>query len=506
MDIMIKRKPMLNRYKKISNELKNSLLNAGKVEWIDTSKIEFKSKNYNIIDLFCGSGGLSLGFELAGFNTLFGIDIDGGTSKTYRNNFPNSIQIEGRIENLEAEETRILINSIPLHVLCAGFPCPGFSMAGKKNDYDERNFLYKEIVRITKELRPLFIVLENVPRLVSLKEFLFNIYKDFTEIGYNMSVLIHESAKYEVPQLRPRTIFIGNRLGLKNPHPKPLLTNKNYISIETAIDDLKDRPRDPKINHEWTKHSNKMIERISHVPPGGSLYETYLDAWKRQYKGVPSMTIKENHGGNHIHHELNRVLSAREMARLQSFPDSFIFQGTMKRTLFQIGNSVPPYLAKHIALAIRTSLNKLDLIKPEIQFVPRSQVVINYEVKRSFELLLRNRGDEILTIYDVYIDDFKKKLIYYPIYNLDYNELVNTRDFIKNNLSYKLFGVELTFKEIVNRKPRNNRRKGCFRKIEWFTPNFMRIPKPYEIMEIKKHLELDSKWLSGGPRPNYLIN
>jgi len=102
-----------------------------------------------------------------------------------------------------------------------------------------------------------------------------------------------------------------------------------------------------------------MEGRIAQVPPGGSLYKSYYDAWKRQYRGVPCMTIKENHGGTHVHYELNRVLSAREMARLQTFPDSFIFWGTMKRAYFQIGNAVPPVLGRHIALALRPSLDRL---------------------------------------------------------------------------------------------------------------------------------------------------
>ena len=113
------------------------------------------------------------------------------------------------------------------------------------------------------------------------------------------------------------------------------------------------------INHEWTAHSKKFENRISRVPPGGSLYKTFRDAFKRQHKGVPSMAVKENHGGTHIHYEKNRVLSARELARLQTFPDSFIFEGTMKRAYWQIGNAVPCLLAKHIALAIKSQIKKV---------------------------------------------------------------------------------------------------------------------------------------------------
>jgi DNA (cytosine-5)-methyltransferase 1 len=101
------------------------------------------------------------------------------------------------------------------------------------------------------------------------------------------------------------------------------------------------------------------MERIAKVPPGGSLYETFFDAFKRQYPGLPSMTIKENHGGTHIHPHLNRVISAREMARLQTFPDDFIFEGTMKKAMWQIGNAVPPRLAQVIGFALIPYLNEI---------------------------------------------------------------------------------------------------------------------------------------------------
>jgi DNA (cytosine-5)-methyltransferase 1 len=152
-------------------------------------------------------------------------------------------------------------------------------------------------------------------------------------------------------------VFIGNRIGADNPYPKSLRTKETYTPIEDALEDLKDLPPDPSINHEWTRHSKKMEERISKIPPGGSLYETFSDAYKRQYRGVPSMTAKENHGGTHVHYEKNRVLSARELARLQCFPDDFIFSGTMKRAYWQIGNAVPVIMAQNIALAIKPELD-----------------------------------------------------------------------------------------------------------------------------------------------------
>ena len=351
--------PNVRRYRKVAKELEQSLLNAGKVEWTDTSKISPSGYAYNTADLFSGCGGITCGFRQANFRPVFGVEIDGGASASFAYNFPEAICWNMKIEDLAAEEIKSTIENRQIHVLCAGFPCPGFSIAGLKNPNDPRNYLYKEVVRMTKILQPWYIVMENVPRLVTLGNYLLSIYNAFSELGYSLSAMILESASYGVPQIRPRTIFVGNRFGLRNPYPKPILREEEYVPIEKAIDDLKNLPRNPKVNHEWTMHADAMARRISEVPPGGSLYKTFYDAWKRQYRGVPAMTVKENHGGNHIHYELDRVLSAREMARLQSFPDTFIFFGTMKRVLFQVGNAVPPLLARNIALALRPSLDKL---------------------------------------------------------------------------------------------------------------------------------------------------
>lgn len=356
---MRQRTPNLRRHSKIAEELKHSLINAGRVEWIDTQSVDSSNRTYNVADLFCGCGGITLGFREANFQSVFGVDIDPGACTTFRDNFPEAAFWESRIENLDSDSVKQVIGIRRIHVLCAGFPCPGFSIAGLKDPNDPRNFLYKQVIRLVQELQPWFVMMENVPRLVTLGSYLLAICNAFDDIGYTLSAQILESAQYGVPQIRPRTILIGNRFGLKNPYPKPIFSESEYVSIEAAIDDLKHLPRNPRTNHEWTRHSETMIKRISQVLPGGSLYSSYYDAWKRQYRGVPSMTVKENHGGNHIHYEANRVLSAREMARLQSFPDWFLFSGTMKRALFQIGNAVPPLLAKHVALGLRPSLDKI---------------------------------------------------------------------------------------------------------------------------------------------------
>lgn len=356
------KRPQISRYMKVQQDLEQSLLN-GRRHYVDTRTVK-PTGQVDCVDLFSGCGGLSLGFHQAGFQSLLAVEIDPDAVATYRHNFPGCKVWDKKVELLPNAEVRKTVGAKTLPLLLAGFPCQGFSIAGKRDPNDPRNQLFYEVVRIAKELQPWFVVMENVPGVVTMdKGKVFQeIGKEFSAIGYkNLTCLILESASFGVPQFRPRAIFIANRLGISNPYPQPLLAPKDYISIEQAIGDLKGKPRDENFNHDWTYHSPAMEKRLAEIEPGGSLYESFVDAWKRQYRGVPSMTIKENHGGVHVHYELNRTLSAREMARLQSFPDSFHFCGRMKRVMFQIGNAVPPLLAKNVALALRPTLEKLLL-------------------------------------------------------------------------------------------------------------------------------------------------
>jgi DNA (cytosine-5)-methyltransferase 1 len=340
--------------------LDQSMFNSNWYE-VDTSAVE-REAELTFADLFSGAGGLSVGFRAAGFRKLFSVEINPYASATIRRNFPESIHFERPIEEVTAEDLQTALAGRPLDVLVGGPPCQGFSVAGNRRIDDPRNKLFLEFCRVVEVCRPKFFVVENVPGILTLqkgavKEAILN---RFEELGYHdVAVRVLEAAEHGAPQLRTRAIFIGNRVGAKNPYPRPTHNKSNYVSINQAIDDLKDMPRCAETNHEWTNHSKKYEERIAQVPPGGSLYDTFRDAFKRQYSGVPSMAAKENHGGTHIHHEKNRVLSARELARLQTFPDDFFFEGGMKKAYWQIGNAVPCLLAEKIALALR------DQVKPD---------------------------------------------------------------------------------------------------------------------------------------------
>ena len=174
-----------------------------------------------------------------------------------------------------------------------------------------------------------------------------------------MNVTTLCAADYTVPQKRERVIFIGNRLGKRNFHPQPMLAPSQYRTTGEAIEDLMNHPEDIAFNHVPTRHKPEMQERMLACLEGHSLYKGYSDAWKKCPWNEASCTIKENHGGVNIHPKLPRVLTAREMARLQSFPDDFIFEGPKNKQLVQIGNAVPPLLGKAIGLAIRKSAGDL---------------------------------------------------------------------------------------------------------------------------------------------------
>jgi DNA (cytosine-5)-methyltransferase 1 len=352
------RKPQRSRYVKLQQQLLEDMFN-GQWHFVDSETVDCSSEQFNTVDLFSGCGGMSLGFEQAGFQSKLAVEIDTDAAATYRTNFPCCSVWNDDVSLLSNDHALELLGGQQIHVLLGGFPCQGFSVAGKRDPNDPRNQLFWETIRFADLLEPEFVVLENVPGVLTMQqgEVANMIREEFHKIGYpRMTILILEAADYGVPQYRPRAIFVANRSGLSNPYPKALLAARDHVSIDSAIGALKALDRDPAINHEWTRHSSNMIKRLSGVEPGGSLYDSYADAWKRQYSGVPSMTVKENHGGSHIHYELDRTLSAREMALLQSFPDSFFFEGRMKRVMFQVGNAVPPLLAHHVARAIRSEL------------------------------------------------------------------------------------------------------------------------------------------------------
>ena len=328
-------------------------------DWDGTTPNEFTSA-----DLFCGAGGMAKGFEMAGFNQVCGLDWFKEAGMTYRANFSHPL-IEGDITQKYIKDKFIntvkeKLNGKNLTVLSGGFPCQGFSMSGNRIVEDKRNSLYKDMLEIIEELQPEFIVAENVKGLRSMLKGKVEdkIKADIRNLGYVVNVTVLNSADYYVPQKRERVIFIANKIGKKNYHPAPLLESDSYVTTKEAIEDLIELKDDSKFNHVRTNHNDDMKERLANVPEGKSLYDKYSDSWKKCPWNEASCTIKENHGGVNIHPIEPRVITVREMARLQSFPDNFIFKGTKSKQMVQIGNAVPPLMAKAIALSIKKAIKK----------------------------------------------------------------------------------------------------------------------------------------------------
>lgn len=357
-----------------TEEQDNSSKKADTVNWIDISKDwnidgwnNSKDRNkYNFIDLFSGAGGLSCGMVMAGFNPIASVEIMPQAVETYKYNFIEKHGFDEKVETRDIRNQEVkekLYESVKdkkIDVIVGGFPCQGFSMAGYRVVDDPRNSLYKEMKDIVEKLQPEIVVMENVEGLRSMLNGKVEemIIEDYKKIGYEINLTVLNSANYGVPQFRKRVIFIGNRVGKTNYHPMPLYNESNYVTLGQAIEPYMNIPENPDINHVFSKHTEEMKARLAAIPEGKSLYKNYSDAWKKSPWDKPSCTIKENHGGTNVHPKLPRCLTAREIATLQSFPSDFIFKGTKKWQLVQIGNAVPPLLGKAIGLAVKHMLDE----------------------------------------------------------------------------------------------------------------------------------------------------
>lgn len=349
--------------------------NGDNVNWIDISdKWTYDGwansnyrNGYNFIDLFSGAGGLSCGLTMAGFTPVASVEIMPEAVETYKYNFSELKGFDRNVQTRDIKEASVkqeLYDSVAdkhIHLIVGGFPCQGFSMSGNRVVTDPRNSLYLEMLEIVKHIKPDYVVMENVEGLRSMLngKVEAKIINDYKEAGYDINITVLNSADYGVPQIRHRVIFIGNRHGLPNYHPLPLYKPEYYVTLGEGIKRFMSIPENKQINHIFTKHSEKMIEQIKTLPEGQSLYGNYSDAWKKSPWDKPSCTVKENHGGVNIHPKLPRVLTPRELAALQSFPDDFIFKGSKKWQLVQIGNAVPVLLGKAIGVAVMKGIDQI---------------------------------------------------------------------------------------------------------------------------------------------------
>ena len=220
---------------------------------------------------------------------------------TYQRNFDHPF-IDADIKQQESKDlfyktVNEQLGGRQLRVVAGGFPCQGFSMAGNRIVDDPRNSLYLEMLDIVNKLRPEFVICENVKGLRSMLNggVERKIIQDYKAIGYEMNVTTLCAADYYTPQKRERVIFIGNRIGAKNYHPKPMLTPNECVTTGQAIADLMNHPEDEAFNHVPTKHKPEMAKRMMELAEGQSLYKGLSDAWKKCPWNEASCTIKENH-------------------------------------------------------------------------------------------------------------------------------------------------------------------------------------------------------------------
>ena len=342
----------------------------------------------NVLDLFCGAGGLSYGFESAGFDILLGIDNDAKALETFELNHKRSKSICGDITQITYNEhIKPLLNDKQIDVIIGGPPCQGMSLSGPRKFDDPRNKLYLSYIRLVKEIQPKAFVIENVPGLVGLfgGQIKDSIIEKFTEMGYHIEYKILCSADYGVPQNRKRVVFVGTRVG-NFEYPA---INPNVVTCSMALSDLPTledelgnevseyatppqnayqqlmRSRsDVVLNHVAASHSDKVKKIIALVPDGGNyknLPEEYREsrnfhvAWTRFASNKPAPTIDTGHR-HHFHYKYNRVPTVRECARLQSFPDDFKFLGNKTQQFRQVGNAVPPLMAQAIAKQVKKML------------------------------------------------------------------------------------------------------------------------------------------------------
>lgn len=352
-------------------------------------------KENKVLDLFCGAGGLSLGFELAGYKIVGGVDFQKDAIETHEANFKDSTSICGDITQISNEQIIDMFGNGKVDVIIGGPPCQGFSAGNRqqKLEDDPRNKLFFEFIRFVKVLQPKAVVIENVRQILTKNDGFArkSILKILDDLGYNVEVRVLNSSEYGVPQVRNRAVFIGIKKEIGNVNYDKIKKISKKVTVEEAIGELYDiegsegeeyfikkepqtafqkyvRATDSKITEHVMKYPNEKVQkRMSFVPEGGNwrdvpeeLWDTKRDnrhssAYKRLDSKEPSITIDTGHM-NYFHPIYNRVPTVRESARLQSFPDRFVFKGTPTSQLRQVGNAVPPLMAKAVAELIKEDL------------------------------------------------------------------------------------------------------------------------------------------------------
>ena len=358
-----------------------------------------KLKKYNVVDLFCGAGGFSLGLKDTNrFNSILANDIDMDMCEAYSLNFPETKILSKSISDLDFFSIKENNN---IDVVVGGPPCQAYSLSGKRLKNDPRANLFLEYFKAIKVIRPNIFVYENVKGLFSYKKgtIFYQLREIFEKIGYALSINLVNALNYGVPQSRERIFIIGYKKGLNYSFPKSSHAKKTIRKPVTISDAISDLPKiknnensakylsKPKTNyqklmrknapdnlmdHKSSKHSENLVTIMSYLPEGGLKKDLpfeirpksgYANSYGRLWWNKPATTITRNFGtpssARCIHPKIDRALTTREGARLQSFPDRYQFFGSRAKKNLQIGNAVPPLLARAIGKSISLALDKL---------------------------------------------------------------------------------------------------------------------------------------------------
>ena len=357
-------------------------------------------KRYKVLDLFCGCGGISEGYHLAGFDIAGGIDFNEYATVTFKYNFK-----EAKVHNIDIasfSNEQIMEEYHDVDVIVGGPPCQGFSSANRwqKETEDPRNKLFFEYIRFVQQIKPKVIMIENVRGLLTRDNgyAIKRIQEILGSVDYNINYQVLDASEYGVPQNRKRAIIVGIRKDYKDiTFDFKNIVKQPKTTVEDAIGELYDfekcedgkkllagKPDSPLrkflrnedntvIDQDIVYPAEKVQKRISYVPQGGNWKDVPAELWpsdrqnrhssayKRLDPKTQSCTIDTgNAHSNYFHPLYNRIPTIRESARLQSFPDCFEFQGPRGSKYRQVGNAVPPLLAKAVADEILRILENED--------------------------------------------------------------------------------------------------------------------------------------------------
>ncbi len=325
---------------------------------------------YSYIDLFAGIGGLTLGFNKAGFKNVFAVEYDPVFFENYQSNFKNHNVICKDITEISNDEIKNLVGKEKVDVIIGGPPCQGFSLAGNIGRTfldDPRNYLFKEFVRFVNVIKPTVFLFENVSALKTHNngKTINQIKSEFERIGYDIKCDVLNTKYFNVPQERRRLVMVG--MLKKNIFDFPKESTE-FISVKEAIGDLpvlKSGQTSNVKNHNAMNHSSQMLEKMKYVKDGSNrndipeeLRPKSGDARKyiRYNSQKPSICITGDMR-KVFHYNQNRALTNRELARIQTFPDDFVFSGNNGKIQQAIGNAVPPNFAYLLAVKIREALD-----------------------------------------------------------------------------------------------------------------------------------------------------